>query len=190
MLEIVEVFRSGSVPEIIAQIIGVFALAASVASFQMKTYRRIMLAQIICAALFAIHLGMLFLLGHRNAISGCVGNIVCLIRNVIFQIASTRQEKRPWLKTVIFSILVAASILLTWQSPFTLFCLVGLVLNTVSFSMTDPQKVRRVILVSSPFIFVYNLFSASVGGAVNELISITSVIIGLIRFRKGKVQEA
>ena len=185
-LDIFTVFRTGSVPEIVAQIIGFLALAASVASFQMKTYRKIMLMQMICAALFVIHMGMLFLLGHSDAISGCAGNAVCLVRDAVYLATSDRQQKRPWLRTAVFSAMMIVVGVLTWRSPISLICIVGLVLNTVSFSVKEPQNVRKLILFSSPFFMVYNFLSASIGGVCNEIISFLSAVVGLIRYRKAK----
>lgn len=185
MREIFSVFVSGSVKEIAAQLIGFLALAASVISFQMKTYRRIMLMQILCAALFAVHMGFLTLLGHGDAVSGCVSNVICLIRDVVFLLLAGREEKHPRLKTVIFCVLLAGVGVVRF-SPVSLLCIVGMLLNTVSFSMTEPQRVRRIILISAPFMFAYELLSASAGGAVNELISFCSAVIGLLRYRKAK----
>ena len=190
MFEIFTVFRSGSVGEIIAQLIGLFALITSVASFQMKTYRRIMLVQSICAALFVLHMGMLFLLGHKNALSGCVGNFVCLVRDIIFLRTADREVRRPWLRTAIFSLLMVAVGISSWQSPVSLICIVGFVLNTVSFSFKAPQNVRKMILVSSPFFMVYDFLSASIGGVCNELISFISAVVALIRYRKQSAKSA
>ena len=186
MQELIRVFTEGSPAELGVQVIGLLALAASVVSFQMKTYKGIMVLQIICAALFSVHMGLLFALGHRDAISGCASNLLCLVRDVAFWFLAKRPQKRPWIKTVVFYVLMAGVGAATWQSPVSLLCIIGMLLNTVSFSMTDPQKVRRVILFSSPFILVYDLLSASVGGAVNELISFASAVIGVLRFRKLK----
>ena len=188
MPDIFSVFINGSALEIIAQILGVFALATSVISFQMKTYRQIMVMQIICAALFSVHLGMLYAAGHRDAISGCVGNGICFVRDIVFWMTDRRVEKRRWLKTLVFSVLMVIAGIVTWQSPVSLICTVGMVLKTVSFSMYDPQNVRRVILIASPFFLVYEILSASIGGTVNEIISFTSAVIALFRYRKKKAK--
>ncbi len=184
MLEIVDVYRNGSAREITAQVFGVLALLFSVLSFQCRTYKKIMISQLLCASFFVIHFGMLFSLGHRNAISGCAANAVCVVRNTVYWIMSSREEKHPKIKVVLFTIATAAVCLIFYQSPVTLLCTAGMILNTLAFSEEEPQKVRKLILCSSPFICIYNFLCASIGGFVNELISMASVIIGLIRFSK------
>lgn len=186
MSELIATFFSGSYLEILAQILGIFAFATSVLSFQMKTYRSIMIVQSICAALFTIHLGLMFLSGHADALAGCAGNGICLVRDLIFLFLGEREERRPWLKAVIFSIIMVISGIFTWSSPVSLLCMIGLILNTVSFSIKDPQKVRRTILFAAPLFFVYELLNASIGGSINEVVSFTSAVVGLIRFRSKK----
>ena len=42
-------------------------------------------------------------------------------------------------------------ILLSWSSWVSLLFLVAMILNTVAFSIPDPNKVRVIIMVSAPF---------------------------------------
>ena len=182
-MELIDAIRSGDVFMIIAQLFGFLALAASVTSFQMKTYKQIMIVQIICATLFVINYAMLYMHGYPSAISGGISNFVCIIRNIVFWM-TMNQKKYAWVKTVVFSAILVLILAIFYAGWPTLICMAGMVLNTVSFSMKEPQKVRKVILFSAPLQFIYNLASASVGGAMNEAISFTSAVIGLLRYRK------
>ncbi len=165
--------------DIAAQAVGILAMAASIASFQFSTQKKILIVQIITAILFAIHFGML------GAITGAGMNVAAIIRNIVFY---HRDKKffsgKIWI--VIFAFVNVIVGIISWQGIISLLMIFGMVFNTISLSCTDPQKVRGVMLVASPMILLYSIFSKSIGGTVNEIFSEISMIIGVIRYRKVK----
>ena len=56
--------------EIVAQVFGILAFIVSVISFQMKTYRQILLVQTLCASLFVVHFLLLSGCGQADAVTG------------------------------------------------------------------------------------------------------------------------
>ena len=74
----------------------------------------------------------------------------------------------------------------SWQGYASLFVIVGLVINTLCLSLTDPQKIRKSILVTSPLVLIYNALVFSVGGMVYESVCIVSSVVGMVRYRKEK----
>lgn len=164
----------------IGQGVGILAMIASVMSFQMRTHKSIMIVQIITAILFSVHFG---LLGGETA---CVLNAVAVVRNVIFLHQNDNRfcAWRGW--TVIFCGVMALFGALSWEGRISIIFIVSMIFNTVSLSMSDPQSVRRVILISSPLSLVYNILTGSIGGIINEILAECSAIVGLIRYRKNK----
>jgi hypothetical protein len=71
-----------------------------------------------------------------------------------------------------------------WEGYHSLFFVVGLALNTLAMGYFNPQNLRKSILLTSSLILIYNLFIPSIGGAINEVVAISSAAIGLIRNRK------
>lgn len=160
-----------------AQIVGVCALISSTLSFQFKTRKQILIAQIITVVFFSIHYVML------GAITGAAMNATSIVRNIVFY----NRDKKFFSGNIWVAVFIAVNIIagiLFWQDWNSLLCIIAMVVNTVSMSMKEPQHVRTVMLASSPFFLLYNLQTGSIGGAVNELIAETSGIIALIRYRK------
>ncbi len=169
--------------QILTQILGFVATFFSVLTFQLKTHKHLMLSQMGAATFFAIHY---FLLG---AYAGAAINAVALIRNVVFYHKDKKIFASPvW--TVLFAVAIGAVGLCFWKTDgcYALIVTVAMVLNTVSFSFTDPQKVRVTILFSSPLLLIYNILTFSIGGVINELLAEISTVVGLIRYRKRKTK--
>ena len=74
--------------------------------------------------------------------------------------------------------------LLSWQGYYSIFVVLGLVINTYCLSFANPQYIRTSILVSSPLVLTYDAFVMSIGGVIYESVVIVSSIIGMIRYRK------
>ena len=85
---------------------------------------------------------------------------------------------------IVFAVIMAIAGVLTFGEWFSIFSVAGIVINTLCMAFSDPQKVRISILVTSPMVLVYNIFSVSIGGAVFESVAILSSLIGLIRYLK------
>ena len=163
-----------------AQIVGVCALISSTLSFQLKTRKQILIAQIITVVLFSVHFAML------GAVTGAAMNATSIVRNVIFY----NRDKKFFSGNIWVAIFIAVNVIagiIFWEDWTSLLCIAAMVVNTVSMSMKNPQHVRAVMLASSPFFLVYSVLTCSVGGTVNELIAEVSGIISLIRYRRKEV---
>ena len=162
--------------ELIGQIVGVVALSFTVLSYQMRTSKQLLFMQTVASAVFCIHY---LLIGAYSALAI---NIFAIVRNVAFY----HRDKKflsgkaiPW----IFAAGMMAFGLAAWQGWYTLFIAVGVAINTVCLALPNAQSVRKSILVTSPMIFVYDIFVFSIGGMINETLAVTSSIIGIIRCR-------
>lgn len=172
-----------------AQIVGFVALAACVTSFQFKTYRMILLFQVLTTLLFMTHFGLLALSGTGAAWTAVVSNAICLARNLFYYFTEGKsgpfsERTAAILKPAFFALLLIGFGAFTWGGLASLFCLLAMVLYTVSFSLTDPQAVRMVSLIGIPFMIIYDFMTGSVAGAVNESIAAASSVVGLWRYHK------
>ncbi len=165
--------------DIVTQIVGIFAMLFSVFSFQMNKHKQIMIMQIIACTLFGIQY---FLLG---AYTGMMLDIVAIVRGFVFYHKDKKwAASKIWIGVFIVCFIVAGA--LTWQGPKSIVITLAVVLNTFSFSFTKPKLVRSTILLSSPLMLVYNIFTGSVGGIINEVFVEISSVVGLWRYdRKG-----
>ena len=171
--------------EIAAQVFGILAFIVSVLSFQLKTYRRILQAQTLCALLFVTHFYLLYLSGQTDALTAAALNGVCAVRDIVLLATEKkRTRKLTLILTVCFSIAVLAVGLLSWTSWVSLLFLVAMIFNTVALSIPDPNLVRVFIMISSPFAFTYDILTHSVGGTINEAVSFLSALTAFLRYRK------
>lgn len=162
---------------IIGQLMGFVAVALGFVSFQMRTQKQLLIVQIFTTVTFCIHYALI------GAYSGLTMNLLGIVRNIAYY----NKEKKLFSGKkcpVFFGLLMACVGILSWQGYYSIFILLGLVINTVCLSSSNPQNIRKSILVSSPLVLIYDAFVMSVGGMIYESVVIVSSIIGLIRYRK------
>lgn len=170
--------------DISAQLIGIFAMMFNILSYQQKTRTRAIAFQLGGALLFAVNFLML------GAIVGGILNAVAAIRAVVFLNRDKLQANRvSWL--VGFIAVYIASYVLTFtvfdKEPSTLNLLIeilpviGMTATTISFRLSDAKAIRRYGLISSPCWLIYNIANFSIGAILCEVLSLGSIIIGMLR---------
>ena len=140
---------------------------------------KIRFAQILAALFFALNFGML------GAVTGAAMNVTSIVRNIIYY----NNDKKFFSGNIWTYICVPVNIavgILFWESELSVLSIIGMVLNTISLSVKNLQKLRWVMLVLLPFVLVYSFLTCSIGGVINELISKASIVSALIKYRKKK----
>ena len=175
--------------EIIAQVIGIFAMIFNLLSYQQKTRNKAIIFQLFGTTLFTINFLML------GAMVGGLLNLVGAIRAIVFiNKEKFHADHIAW--QIGFVIVYFASYILTFtvfgKEP-TLFNfiieflpLIGMIATTISYRFTDAKAIRRFGLISSPAWLVYNIANLAVGAILCEVLSLGSIIIGIIRLDRKK----
>jgi hypothetical protein len=189
----------GEVTFWIGQAFTVLAVIISFISYQMKTNRGILVALTLATLMSCIGYAILGRAG------GLWLNVVCIIRNICYYFKDKKILSSK-LVPVVLAVVMGIMGALSWEAYYSVFFVVGLVLNTLAMGYFGPQNLRKSILLTSSLILIYNvgpilgpvftgeIFSGSseavsliksvpVGGVINESVSIASAIIGLIRYR-------
>ena len=165
--------------EIIGQGFGMIAVAFGFLSYQMRTQKQLLAMQLATAVVFCIHYALI------GATSGLLCNVIAAARNLAYY-----HRDKPLFSgkrcPIIFAVLMGLSGVVSWQGYASLFVIVGLVINTLCLSLTDPQKIRKSILVTSPLVLCYNAIVFSLGGMIYESVCIVSSVIGMLRFKREK----
>lgn len=172
-------FTAMSPTKIISEILGTTAVIISLFSYQMRTRKGILFSQTAASGFFCIHFLLL------GAVTLSFQNVILVIRNLSY----ANRDKIPFSSRylpAVFSVLLVGCGFLTWEGPRSLFVSAGLVANTVGLTFSDAQKIRKSILVSSPLVMIYSILSASIAGVANEVIAISSSVVGIIRYRGTK----
>lgn len=174
---------------IIAQIVGLFAMAFNIFSYQQRTQRKAIAFQLGGSILFAVNYLML------GAVVGGILNAVGIVRALVFLNKEKLKATRPvWL--VGFTAVYLLSYLLTFTvfgkepTAFNLIVeflpVIGMTATTISFRLSDAKAIRRFGLISSPAWLVYNIVSFSVGAIICEVLSLCSILIGMLRLDRSK----
>lgn len=163
--------------EFLAQGIGIAAMILSAISFQMNTKKKIIIMQIITSVVFATHYFMI------DAVAAGVVNTIAIVRNIVFYY----KDKLPlggkvWVG--LFGTVMAVSAFVSRPEPISVLMSIGMIFNTLAVAAENPQKVRKTVLISSPFVLIYNIFVMSIGGIINEILVEICTAVTMIRERK------
>jgi hypothetical protein len=165
-----------NIPYLIGQALGILAVLLGFLSFQRKTAAGIILTQMCAALVFAVHYTLL------SAPTAIALNLLFAV-NCVYCYFRDKRGSREKIGTYILIVLVIAIGIVTWEGWYTAALVAGLVFNTISIALEDPQNTRRCMLIKTPLCFLYNLMVGSLGGMIYECTVLTSSIIGIIRYR-------
>ena len=166
-----------NIPYLIGQLLGIVAVVLGFLSFQRKTVIAIILTQMTTALVFAVHYTLL------SAPTAIALNLLFVV-NCVYCYFRDKRGSKERIGTYVLIVLVIAIGVLTWEGWYTGSLVVGLIFNTISIALNDPQKTRRMMLVKTPLCFLYNLMVGSLGGMIYECTVLISSIIGMLRYRK------
>ena len=178
--------------EIIAQAVGIVAMAFNIFSFQKKTQKGVIAFQLVGGALFAINFLLL------GAYVGGILNVIAALRAVIFLNKEKLKADRPvWFigfTAIYISVYILSfTVFGTKPSPYNfvieLLPVIGMVATTVGFSLKKAADVRKCGLVSSPSWLVYNISNFSLGAIICEVLSLISIVTGIIRLDINKPKK-
>ena len=171
--------------DIIAQAIGIVAMAFNILSYQMKGSRGVVLMQLFGGALFSVNFFML------GAYVGGILNLIGTFRAIVY---SNREKFKAdsifWL--VLFILLYISSYILSFTAfgkEFTLFYavielfpVIAMTATTLGFRSNKAKTIRLFALISAPSWLIYNIVFVSIGAIICEVFSLISIIIGIIRY--------
>ena len=175
--------------EITAQIIGLIAMFFNLFSYQQKTRKGAIICQLFGTILFTINFFML------GATVGAIMNFIGALRAVIFiNKEKLKADHIGWF--ISFTVIYIASYVLTFtvldkQPTAVNFVLeflpvIGMVATTHSYRLTDAKAIRKFGLISAPVWLIYNIANFSVGAIICEVLSLASIIIGIVRLDRKK----
>ena len=174
---------------LIAQIVGLFAMAFNIFSYQQRTQKRAIAFQLGGSILFAVNYLML------GAVVGGILNAVGIVRALVFLNKEKLNATKPvWLMgftgVYLLSYLLTFTVFGKEATAFNLIVeflpVIGMTATTISFRLSDAKAIRRFGLVSSPSWLVYNIVSFSVGAIICEVLSLCSIFIGMFRLDRSK----
>ena len=174
-------FFSGMTPfDIFVQAVGIVAMFFCIAAFQAKKRNTILFMQMVGMGMWALHF---FLLGEY---AGCAMNGLAVLRAAVY----VQREKHKWANSKLvpaaFVCIFIAAGLVTWYLGDTMWFLpsIAMTITSIGLFCKNEQTVRKINLFSSPPWIIYNALAKSVPAVITESLTLVSVIIALIRYRK------
>ena len=162
----------------LAQALGVVAIILGFINYIVKTRRQVLVVNSVTTVCFVLHYLCL------GAWAGMALNFVAFIRNITYYYAGKNGKVSKALSIVFTVVMGAMGItvsLLAKEGWYFVLSVVGLMINSYAMSFSNPNNIRKSILITSPLVLAYNCFVLSVGGAIYESVAILSSVIGLIR---------
>ena len=171
----------GVIMDIIPQIVGLLAVVFFLLSYQQKKRNNIIILNTISRCLYILQYLLL------GAFSGAVLDILGAISSILAGKKHTKVIKKYSKEIFLFTnaciIAVGGSIAFLNKSWLDLLPLVGVLLHTSAFWISNEKIIRWVSLLGSPFWFIYNLLSLAYGSATGDVLTMCSIIIAMIRHR-------
>lgn len=173
--------------EIIAQIIGIVAMAFNILSYQGKRKSTVIALQLIGGALFAVNFLML------GAVIGGVLNIIAVIRAVVFLFKEkVKADHIAWLFAFlavyiliyILNFTVLGKEITVANLIIEILPVVGMVSLNIGFRLKNSAGIRKCGLVSSPSWLIYNIAAGSWGAIICETFTLISIFVGMFRHDK------
>lgn len=168
---------------IIAQILGIAAMATTILSLQCRSNRNFFLMQETAGLVFAVSFAML------GAWSGALMNLYGVIRPEVLRRPSTAASKWTLAGLLFLLILCGLSAVFIFGEVWYLALLSGTaqIAGTCCMWSQNGKWIRLgQLFFVSPLWLIYNVIlpTPCLGGIINEIICIGSVLVALFRYRK------
>lgn len=162
--------------EIWGQITGIVAMVAIILSFQCKSNRKLAFVYGTGAALFAISY---FMLGQPSA---ALYNII----SAIFSIMCLKNRLKTKLNFGIIVALFVIATYFTYENWWSLILMIAVIATAYSMMFKSGTFIRniRFFFISPVWLINNTVICFSIGGIICEIITMTSVIVSFIRYRK------
>lgn len=173
--------------QIIAQAIGILAMAFNILSYQGKKQKTVIALQLFGGGLFAVNFLML------GATVGGILNIIAFVRAIVFLFKDKlKADRLPWLIGFILSYITVYVLNFTvfdkeitaYNLIIELLPVIGMVALNIGFRLKNAADIRKCGLVSSPAWLIYNVAVGSWGAIICETLTLISIFVGMFRHDK------
>lgn len=160
--------------DMLAKIFGFIGIACTVIIYQQKTRNGLLISKLVSDVIWFLHY---FLLG---AYSGAAVAVIAMARELIFM-----NRSKPWAKSrwwlVFFLVLSGACAVLTWKNVSSILPAMGSIISIIGFWIGSPRLSRFLSFPTAACMLSYDIICGSVAGIFNEILTVVSSIIGIIR---------
>lgn len=169
--------------DFLIELLGFAAVFVGFLMFQQRDRKRLIFCKLLCDILWILH----FLFLGANTIV-CTTFISVLREFVFFNKDKPLFQKKIWLFLFVF--LYATTPIYTWKGIYCIFPAFSSILATVAFWSSSVKNTKKISFCVAISQIIYEIAVKSYSAIINELISISSIVISFIRDAKNKnIQE-
>ena len=165
-----------------ALIAGLLAVLLYILGYQLKRRKGIILAN--ASSRFFYILQYLLLGAFEGATMDLLGLFAALPAGL--KSKPKYQRLLPFLFAAVYLPILIAGVL-TYQNLFSLFAILGVLLETGALWFKSERMIRLISLLSAPCWLIYNLSAGAIGSVIGNLLAIASLLLAIFRYdRKDK----
>jgi len=158
---------------IIAQIFGAIALIILVISFQKNDKKELLKYQVFSSLFFALQYLCL------NAFTGCLMNIMTLIRNLIF---NKYEKKVPIIYLIVVIISMVVLSIISFDGIISLLPAIAVILYSIAVWQNNLKITRIIEVISCSLFIIYNISVLAIIGLISTIIELVSAITAIYKF--------
>ncbi|MBE6608629.1 MAG: YgjV family protein [Ruminococcaceae bacterium] len=163
--------------KILANVLGLCAVAMFVFSYQLKSRRGIIFFNAASRVLYVLQYILL------GAFEGALLDIVAFFVSLLCSKSNSGFIKKHFLLTVIFSnVLVVAVGLTVYENIFSLLPILGVIFETLALWLKKERGIRAVSLLGAPFWLAYNLLNSAYASAAGNVFTLVSITVAIVRY--------
>ena len=160
--------------DILSKIFGFIGVASTIFIYQQKSRKGLLVSKLISDVFWLAHYALL------GAYSGAASAIIALTRELVFINRDKKWAKSRWW-LVLFLVLSALSAVVTWKNAFSLLPAAASALSVISFWIGSPCLARIFSFPISASMLSYDIVCSSTAGIINEVLALSSSVVGILR---------
>lgn len=160
---------------VLSQIFGFTAMAVAISTYQFNKHRTMMVLLTFCSTFWCLHFLCL------KAYTAVAMNLINLVRNIVYGFKG-KFGAHGFLIPFAFLAASVIAVILTWENVWDIFPLAAAVFSTYANWQTDTRRLRYLTYPVSASWLVYNIVNRSYAGLCNEIFTLISITVGVIRY--------
>ena len=162
---------------VLSTIFGVLGIGACIIIYQQNQKEKLLTWKLVSDVLWALHYFFL------SAYSGTAVAIIAIFREIAFYGQAKKNTKSKGL-LIFFVCISLTSAFVTWNGFLSVLPAIGSVMSITSFWYGNPKVTRYISFPTSALMLTYDVFCHSYIGIFNEIFTICSSVVGVLRYRK------
>lgn len=156
----------------LAQLFGIVALIILIISFQKNNKKSLLKYQIFSSLFFAIQYLCL------NAITGCLMNLMTMIRNIVYK----KFKRTPLFLVLLIIISMITLSVFSYNGIISLLPTLAVILYSIALWQKNLTITRITEVISCSLFIVYNINVLAITGLISTIIELFFAIVAIYRF--------